>query len=1047
MRHECARVLTRVMHSTTCGAVSVPRSAILAFAFSAIVACGGGGGDGGGVTPPPPTPGLSVSAGASSTTVIPGANASTTITIARSGGYTGAVTLSVSGQPSTVTATVNPSTLASGVTTATVQWTAVASAALASHTITIRATGSGVTEASATTELVIAPLIPSGSTLQGVAGDNQTVVAGATVPVAPRVIVRNASGAPISGASVVFRTDSGYGVLADSVVTTGADGAAQPGSWKPGPGRNVILATAGSIASVKFVATGTGELSAGTGTVASGGGTVTINRPGDPLNGMSIQMPTSAYPAAANITVRYGNETGRPTAKRGMRWATPMITVENSTTGYTRAGPMRIRIPVKFRKTEWPVAYMVEPSTGKHIVVPVLPVDTSAVVIFTRHLDGALIDPTPAAALRSAVRLPGGSQLREGNVALALVIGMMDIAELEKELDTGYRPAVDDWEFDHVVSAQPGLEKTVNLFPILSAWYYQRFRTAPLNRRFQKAPGIEFSNAQGIRAVQGIEFGLDPVIEYNRALLNASRELGIAPDRVMMLNAKAQIAQTGQPVVLFSAGFEKPELGILLVYRTNGDQYDVSTGTSSSGVNAPRTLRLGAEEHLEATNWGVKDAETGAFTNYVMDAFVIAGTTAAIPASWLNETWRDILAGTAGNKYMPAWSFHSTLERNVKDTIFIAEDSVRIWFECPTCQEGYAPGPGITPQGKVIQGTFYERKSGAWSNLGVAVKGGGTKVAVDDDGRYFGFAVVAPVGNNRVGYLDWTEYAVKVRKLTITPDKPTTKPNENVTLTATSNSKTPSGAITYEWDLGDGRKQTTQTNTVTFQYPVQSEPGEKKFEVKVRQKSGNDVYATGKNEVTVQGPQPYWRITSIADQDELFSDEDITPPNDDNGRALQRVLAAPGSGLITIEDAGGGKQELRLRVLRNSLWDPQVCCPPPSNAAAEWRAILGVTPRIDYAMGPRFAGWNFSSWSQSTTDLTTGTITGQHVLELISYKVKDAGNQTGPAGVFRISGTRNGNTMTGIITVHIWWVDTETGTLYPDAEEAYRMPFTAVRMK
>ncbi|MGV3707657.1 MAG: PKD domain-containing protein [Gemmatimonas sp.] len=1020
--------------------------AALSFTALLLTACGGGG-DGGGPTPPAQTPGLSVSSGATSTSVTPGATASTTITIARSGGYTGAVSLSVSGQPSTVTATVNPSTLASGVTSATVQWTAVASAAMATHVITIRAAGSGVAEATATTELVIAPLIPAGSTIQSAAGDNQTVAAGATVPVAPRVIVRNASGTPISGASVVFRTDSGYGVLADSVATTGADGTAQPGSWKPGPGRNVIVATAGSLASVKFVATGTGELSAGTGTVASGGGTVTISRPGDPLNGMSIQMPANSFTTAANVTVRYGNETGRPVAKRGMRWATPMITVENTTTGYTKGAPMRVRIPVRFKKTEWPVAFMVEPGTGKHIVVPVLPVDTTAVVLFTRHLDGALIDPAAAPALRASVRLPGSAGLREGNVALALVIGMMDITELEKELDTGYRPAVDDWEFDHVISGLPGLNKTVNLFPILSAWYYQRFRTAPLNKRFQKASGIEFSNAQGIRAAQSVELGLDPVIEYNRALLNASRELGIAPDRVMMLNVKAQIAQTGQPVVLFSAGFEKPELGILLVYRTNGDQYDVSTGTSSAGINAPRVLRMGAEEHLEATNWGIKDAETGAFTNYVMDAYVVGGLTAAIPASWLNETWRDILAGTAGNKYMPAWSFHTTLERNVKDTIFVAEDSVRMWFECASCQEGYPAGQGISPQGKVIQGTIYEKKNGTWSKSGLAVKGGGTRVDADDDGRQFGFAVVAPMGAKGVGYLDWTELVVKARKLTITPDKPTTKANENITLTATSNSKAPTGAVTYEWDLGDGRKQTTQTNTITYQYPVQAEPGEKKFEVKVRLKSGASVYATGKNEVTLQGPQPYWHITSISDQDDLFNDPDITPPTDDVGKALQRVLLAPGSGLISIEDAGGGKQELRLRVLRTSLWDPANCCPPPNSAAAEWRAILGVTPRIDYAMGPRFAGYNFSNWSQSTTDLGTGTITSQYVLGTMVYKVKDAGNQTGPQGAFRVTATRNGNVMTGMITVHVWFIDDEDGTLYPGGDDTYRMPFTAVRMR
>lgn len=88
------------------------------------------------------------------------------------------------------------------------------------------------------------------------AGDNQQARAGSPVPVAPSVIVTDATGNLVPGVVVTFVAASGGGSVTGASVTTGADGRATVGSWTLGTvGPNTLTATAGSAGSTTFIAT------------------------------------------------------------------------------------------------------------------------------------------------------------------------------------------------------------------------------------------------------------------------------------------------------------------------------------------------------------------------------------------------------------------------------------------------------------------------------------------------------------------------------------------------------------------------------------------------------------------------------------------------------------------------------------------------------------------------------------------------------------------------------------------------------------------------
>jgi adhesin/invasin len=93
------------------------------------------------------------------------------------------------------------------------------------------------------------------------AGNNQTVTAGATVGVAPSVIVKDTHGYPVPGASVTFAVASGGGSATGLAATTNAAGIASVGSWTLGTtaGSNTLTATSDGLSGspVTFSATGT----------------------------------------------------------------------------------------------------------------------------------------------------------------------------------------------------------------------------------------------------------------------------------------------------------------------------------------------------------------------------------------------------------------------------------------------------------------------------------------------------------------------------------------------------------------------------------------------------------------------------------------------------------------------------------------------------------------------------------------------------------------------------------------------------------------------
>ena len=102
-----------------------------------------------------PTPGITVTSGAATANVAQGQSTTVGVSLARTGGFDGNVTLSAEGLPAGVTATFDPVILAGSQTASTLTLAATEATPVGNHTITITGSGTGVDPKTATVTLTV----------------------------------------------------------------------------------------------------------------------------------------------------------------------------------------------------------------------------------------------------------------------------------------------------------------------------------------------------------------------------------------------------------------------------------------------------------------------------------------------------------------------------------------------------------------------------------------------------------------------------------------------------------------------------------------------------------------------------------------------------------------------------------------------------------------------------------------------------------------------------------------------------------------------------
>ena len=300
-----------------------------------------------GTSEPGLTPAIGMTISKSTLTIAQGGNDNLVATISRTGGYTGTVTVAVDGAPAGVSAAVTNLSTTGGTTTGTVTVTVGAAVVPGTFAITVRASGSGVTDVTSALSLIVtaAPAIAVTLTTspvsigQGLSGTVQVAIArtnftgNVTLALegAPAGVTGSFNPAPATGTTSVLTIQVGAAVPAgNSNLIVRATGTGLADATAP----LVLTVTAVAVGNYTLSLTPAGTVTMAQGTSATP--TVNIDRTGGFTGsvGLTVVGAPAGLTATLNPTSTTGNSSVLTLAASGsLAVGTYPLTVQGTATG------------------------------------------------------------------------------------------------------------------------------------------------------------------------------------------------------------------------------------------------------------------------------------------------------------------------------------------------------------------------------------------------------------------------------------------------------------------------------------------------------------------------------------------------------------------------------------------------------------------------------------------------------------------------------------------------------------------------------------------
>lgn len=319
-----------------------------------------------------------------------------------------------------------------------------------------------------------------------------------------------------------------------------------------------------------------------TGQVGAEGGTIRVDRRGDPLDGLAIEVPAGAYAEPRTVTV-----SSAPVVSHGLGAAfaplLPAIVVDGA---HDRADAwMRVRVPVRPPAGRFAIAFTVDAESGR--------------------LD----------ALRQ-VGAADGTFVLETSHFSEVVVGSVSEAEIDarSEVTSGFKPGVDNWQFTNrgTYLAPGGICAGMTLSAM---WYYdQKTRKGrdPLYGHYDndwvwKTPTVEHDDVEAYKLASVAQ---RDYWEGRLARLVLGFE-AVTPASVTFRLFKTAMWLTGEPQLVVVGGKDaqgKRFRHALIAFRVAGDRVFVcdpndprSAGhalsvASGSWTPYPFGARLGDED-------------------------------------------------------------------------------------------------------------------------------------------------------------------------------------------------------------------------------------------------------------------------------------------------------------------------------------------------------------------------------------------------------------------------------------------------------------------
>lgn len=353
--------------------------------------------------------------------------------------------------------------------------------------------------------------------------------------------------------------------------------------------------------------------------VGPAGAIVRVDTPGSPLLGLALSVPPGAYAETRDVRVSY-----RPIARHGygadVNPVSPLITVEAGA-GYASAG-ITVRVPIVLPAGHFAMGFYYEETTGRLEGMPLVELGADHATVLTRHFSSFFIT----------------------SIAVSLL--------LDLDIDTGFAPGVDDWQFLNEGShLEPGGHCAGQ--SVSAMWYFYERRRAngerPLFGRYDNngatpTPEVWEDDTLGYRLASVVQHDL----QWETTLRKSMLAIESIDERTAYLSLAQAMRLTGGPQYLAVRATREDVGHAVVAYRISGGKVFVADPNRPGIVD--RSIAVVADR------FGTyRSEEVASGTSRLYDMVRYIAVSAMIDWAQVGRRWAELDAASIGAGSFPRY--------------------------------------------------------------------------------------------------------------------------------------------------------------------------------------------------------------------------------------------------------------------------------------------------------------------------------------------------------------------------------------------------------
>jgi len=374
--------------------------------------------------------------------------------------------------------------------------------------------------------------------------------------------------------------------------------------------------------------------------IGASGGTIEVTKEGDALDGFVISVPAKSYPDSRIFKVSSAPITNQ-TFGSDINPISPMITVDNG--GAYSEEIMYVRVPVKVPEGNFAMGFIYDEKSKQLEGIPMVANDDESVTIATRHFS-------------------------------SFFISMIEKALLTKNIDSGFVPGIDDWQFTNYgsyIASGGHCEGQANT----ALWYYctqpdgkDRCLYGRYDNNGEKPSTPEFwqDDSLGYRFCSVVQKEKYYTLElwYNLAGKAWEKENnkwiikdvpGIGDNNIFNLFSYS-IRATGEPQLVWirsNAGGGHA----MIVYKIVGNALYIAD-PNYPGNTERKINYYSGESRFKPYNSGANMKEIDQDMGKAYETIVYAGKSAVFPWDGIDKRWTEFKNKTIGNDQFPRYTIN-----------------------------------------------------------------------------------------------------------------------------------------------------------------------------------------------------------------------------------------------------------------------------------------------------------------------------------------------------------------------------------------------------